>query len=115
MIIGFDGKRAIENNTGLGNYSRLLTEVLAAKYPDNKYLLYAPAMRELPLHTAVNADDTFTIQPQNVRFLQTSADWNWVLVETENGQQGWVHLDNFKVVELKKNVMDVFDGLYMAG
>lgn len=70
---------------------------------------------ELPLHTAVNADDTFTIQPQNVRFLQTSADWNWVLVETENGQQGWVHLDNFKVVELQKNVMDVFDGLYMAG
>lgn len=48
MIIGFDGKRAIENNTGLGNYSRLLTEVLAAKYPDNKYLLYAPSMRPNP-------------------------------------------------------------------
>lgn len=70
---------------------------------------------ELPLHTAVRADDTYTIQPQNVRFLQTSADWNWVLLETEDGQQGWVHLDNFEVVELQKNVMDVFDGLYMAG
>lgn len=46
MIIGFDGKRAIENNTGLGNYSRLLVEVLAGKYPDNRYLLYAPRLKE---------------------------------------------------------------------
>lgn len=45
MIIGFDGKRAIENNTGLGNYSRLLVEVLAGKYPDNRYLLYAPRLK----------------------------------------------------------------------
>ncbi|MDE5980246.1 MAG: glycosyltransferase family 1 protein, partial [Muribaculaceae bacterium] len=48
MIIGFDGKRAIENNTGLGNYSRLLVEVLSAKYPDNKYLLYAPSLKDTP-------------------------------------------------------------------
>lgn len=48
MIIGFDGKRAIENNTGLGNYSRLLVEVLAKKHPDNKYLLYAPRLKENP-------------------------------------------------------------------
>lgn len=46
MIIGFDGKRAIENNTGLGNYSRLLVEVLAGNYPDNRYLLYAPRLKE---------------------------------------------------------------------
>ncbi|MDE7183989.1 MAG: hypothetical protein K2O40_05815, partial [Lachnospiraceae bacterium] len=70
---------------------------------------------ELPLHTAVGSDDTFSVKPQSVRFLQTSADWNWVLLETEDGQQGWVHLVNFEVVELQKNVMDVFDGLYMAG
>lgn len=48
MIIGFDGKRAIENNTGLGNYSRLLAEVLADKYPDNSYLLYAPKLKQNP-------------------------------------------------------------------
>ncbi|MDE7202899.1 MAG: M56 family metallopeptidase [Lachnospiraceae bacterium] len=70
---------------------------------------------ELPLHPAVGASETFTIAPQMVRFLQTSADWNWVLLETEEGQQGWIHLENFEVVELKKNVMDIFDGLYMAG
>ena len=70
---------------------------------------------ELPLHSAVESDETFMVSPQMVRFLQTSADWNWVLVETADGQQGWVHLENFEVVELRKNVMDVFDGLYMAG
>ncbi|MDE6622498.1 MAG: M56 family metallopeptidase [Lachnospiraceae bacterium] len=70
---------------------------------------------ELPLHPAVGDSDTFTIAPQMVRFLQTSADWNWILLETEDGQQGWVHMENFEIVELKKNVMDVFDGLYLAG
>lgn len=70
---------------------------------------------ELPLHPAIGASDTFTVKPQNVRFLQTSADWNWIFLETADGQQGWVHLDNFEVVELRKNVLDVFNGLYMAG
>lgn len=70
---------------------------------------------ELPLHPAVGNSETFTAAPQMVRFLQISADWNWILVETADGQQGWVHLENFEIVELRKNVMDVFDGLYMAG
>lgn len=48
MIIGYDGKRAVKNNTGLGNYSRLLVELLAARYPDNRYLLYTPSMAENP-------------------------------------------------------------------
>ena len=30
MRIGFDGKRAVCNNTGLGNYSRLVIEQFAA-------------------------------------------------------------------------------------
>lgn len=68
---------------------------------------------ELPLHPAVGSSDTFTVKPQNVRFLQTSADWNWIFLETEDGQRSWVHLDNFEVVELRKNVVDVFDGLFI--
>ena len=42
MIIGFDAKRAVQNNTGLGNYSRYLVEILSKYYPDNTYLLFAP-------------------------------------------------------------------------
>lgn len=48
MKIGFDGKRAVCNNTGLGNYSRLLVEVLSKSYPENDYVLYSPAMQENP-------------------------------------------------------------------
>ena len=35
MIIGFDAKRAVRNNTGLGNYSRLVVDSLARRFPDN--------------------------------------------------------------------------------
>ena len=42
MKIGFDGKRAVCNNTGLGNYSRLLVDVLASRYPEHEYVLYTP-------------------------------------------------------------------------
>ncbi|MGM9821441.1 MAG: glycosyltransferase family 4 protein [Muribaculaceae bacterium] len=48
MIIGFDGKRAVLNNTGLGNYSRLLIDVLATAYPGNEYRLYTPRIASNP-------------------------------------------------------------------
>ena len=71
--------------------------------------------RELPLHKKIKGEDTFIIPPQKVRFLKTSADWSWLLLETENGQQGWVHIVDYEVEELKENVMDVFAGVYLAG
>jgi glycosyltransferase involved in cell wall biosynthesis len=42
MNIGFDAKRAVQNNTGLGNYSRYILEILSEFFPDNNYLLFAP-------------------------------------------------------------------------
>jgi glycosyltransferase involved in cell wall biosynthesis len=46
MNIGFDAKRAVQNNTGLGNYSRYIIEILSEFYPDNTYLLFAPKEKE---------------------------------------------------------------------
>ena len=46
MRIGFDGKRAVQNFTGLGNYSRYIVDILCQFYPENKYVLYAPKKRE---------------------------------------------------------------------
>lgn len=46
MKIGFDGKRAVQNYTGLGNYSRYVVEVLCRLYPEESYVLYAPKQRE---------------------------------------------------------------------
>ncbi len=42
MKLGFDGKRALQNFTGLGNYSRFVLGILSAKYPQNQYLVYCP-------------------------------------------------------------------------
>ena len=46
MRIGFDGKRAVQNFTGLGNYSRYIVNILCQFYPENEYVLYAPKKRE---------------------------------------------------------------------
>ena len=46
MKIGFDAKRAVQNKTGLGNYSRFVIEGLSRFYPNNKYLLYVPKLRQ---------------------------------------------------------------------
>jgi hypothetical protein len=39
MKLGYDGKRAVFNMTGLGNYSRTLLRSLSLYYPDNQYFL----------------------------------------------------------------------------
>lgn len=42
MKIAFDAKRAAQNRTGLGNYSRFILHLLATYDGDNQYLLYTP-------------------------------------------------------------------------
>lgn len=42
MHIGFDGKRAFQNKTGLGNYIRSLLPMLTQHFPNNQYTLFAP-------------------------------------------------------------------------
>lgn len=43
--IGYDGKRAVSNMTGLGNYSRLVLESVGRRFPDRTLLVYTPAMK----------------------------------------------------------------------
>ena len=45
MRIGFDAKRAFNNTTGLGNYSRFVLDALMAYQPGNEYLAYTPAVK----------------------------------------------------------------------
>jgi len=58
MNIGFDGKRAANNLTGLGNYSRSLIEHLAIQFPENQYYVYTPKKKDaivnLPLFAKPN-------------------------------------------------------------
>ncbi|MBB5438458.1 glycosyltransferase involved in cell wall biosynthesis [Pedobacter sp. AK017] len=48
MNIGFDGKRAANNLTGLGNYSRSLIAHLAKYFPQNQYFVYSPKVKDNP-------------------------------------------------------------------
>lgn len=48
MLIAFDAKRAVQNNTGLGNYSRYVVDILCRYYPDGQYRLFAPRQKENP-------------------------------------------------------------------
>lgn len=47
MNIGFDGKRAFQNRTGLGNYIRVLLPLLIKYYPQHFYTLFAPKKTDL--------------------------------------------------------------------
>lgn len=70
MRIGFDGKRAVNNMTGLGNYSRLVLEALAnAGDGEHQLLIYAPEIRENPrLAPLLNRDNVEFRFPGNVGF-----------------------------------------------
>ena len=46
MVIGFDGKRAVTNYTGIGNYSRLALESILPLLPDVALRLYTPKIRQ---------------------------------------------------------------------
>lgn len=48
MNIGFDGKRAANNLTGLGNYSRSLILPLSTFFRQNQYLVYSPKAKSSP-------------------------------------------------------------------
>ncbi|RYD69352.1 MAG: glycosyltransferase family 1 protein, partial [Sphingobacteriales bacterium] len=45
LRIGYDGKRAAKNLTGLGNYSRWLIEQLSREFPGNSYFVYTPKVK----------------------------------------------------------------------
>ncbi|MBA4850417.1 glycosyltransferase family 1 protein [Emticicia sp. BO119] len=45
MRIGFDAKRAFNNYTGLGNYSRFIIEALLEYSPEHQYFAYTPKIK----------------------------------------------------------------------
>lgn len=70
MKIGFDAKRAVQNSTGLGNYSRYVTETLSGFYPESECLLFAPRRKEHPRLSTLKSR-------KNVRFIYPSGIWKY--------------------------------------
>ena len=44
-IIGFDGKKALNNLTGIGNYSRFIINALSGRNPKTRFCLFAPKIK----------------------------------------------------------------------
>lgn len=91
MKIGFDGKRATQNFTGLGNYSRYVLKILAKYYPENQYSVFAP--------TANQKNSDFLEHP-SIQFHKPKKQ----LIKTL-----WRSIEIVK--DLKKEKIDLFHGL----
>lgn len=96
MKIAFDAKRITHNATGLGNYSRLIVNILSTFYPQNSYLLYTPDKGRQRLREQIKKN-------ANIHFSYP--------------QGGWAHASSFfwrsfgMVFSLKKEKAGIFHGL----
>lgn len=61
MRIGFDAKRAFNNTTGLGNYSRNIILALLQHYPNHTYFLYTPEIKLAEFYNQVKVFPNVTI------------------------------------------------------
>lgn len=73
MHIGYDGKRAYQNKTGLGNYIRSLIAILTHHYPGNEYTLFAP--KKTDLFNVDHFPKTDAIFPSTPFYKQFPALW----------------------------------------
>lgn len=70
MNIGFDGKRAANNLTGLGNYSRSLITQLSQFFPQNQYFVYTPKIKESrQVKDFFTPSNIFAVLPKSFSFL----------------------------------------------
>ncbi|MGY3054421.1 glycosyltransferase involved in cell wall biosynthesis [Pedobacter sp. UYEF25] len=73
MRVAFDGKRATNNLTGLGNYSRSTIKLLVEKKVGNIYLVYTPKIKQNPRIAAfVNIEGLEIKTPKTSNFLWRS-------------------------------------------
>jgi glycosyltransferase involved in cell wall biosynthesis len=73
MRIGFDAKRAYNNFSGLGNYSRYVISNIFRFYPENEYLAYTPRIADKGLFTMPG--DIVVRQPKKGFFNPKGSLW----------------------------------------
>ena len=104
MRIGFDAKRAAQNATGLGNYSRFVIRILNNFFPDDEQVLYVPNPKKTQhLDKATANGNDNDINGKNVTKIRFP-------------QRIWKRLRSLWRVwgitsDLKRNRIDIFHGL----
>ncbi len=101
MNIGYDGKRAFQNKTGLGNYSRSLLSILNRYFPQLQYTLFAP--KKTNLFDIDSYHNFQTIQPRNFFYKKLPSLWRRIGIVKQIDQ---AHLDIYHGLsnELPKNI-----------
>lgn len=95
MIVGFDGKRAVANFTGLGNYSRFVIGALNRKFHDLQYKVFAPKQKENREFKSLLQSNTSDLYPQSKIAKFLPALWRSKLI----------------LNDLKREKVDIFHGL----
>ncbi|MFZ4797744.1 MAG: glycosyltransferase family 4 protein [Bacteroidia bacterium] len=75
MKIGFDAKRAFNNSTGLGNYSRLVILSLLQNFPEHQYYLFTPTIDEKYKNFFIEYNNVEIIEPENYLHKKFHAAW----------------------------------------
>lgn len=93
MRIGYEGKRAFFNMTGLGNYCRGIIKAMAHNHPENEYFLYTPRI----------------IPGTRVDFIK---DHKRITVITPKSERfGSLWRSKYVVKDLKAAELDIYHGL----
>lgn len=88
MIIGFDGKRAVLNFTGLGNYSRFIISALNRNYPDNTYEVFSPKAKESSELSSMLHENTHLNLPRHFIDKRLSSLWRTKRIVADLKEKG---------------------------
>lgn len=85
LTIAFDGKRAANNRTGLGNYSRHIINLLVKFFPGNNYIVFLPKENRNPQFEEIlkNNSQIKTILPQKSFWKKFSSLWRTYGIKNE--------------------------------
>src|SRR6187431_3022620 len=75
LRIGFDAKRAFNNGTGLGNYSRFVISGLIKQFPQHEYFLFTPGVKAAYEQFYPESPNVKLITPDSFLGKQLSALW----------------------------------------
>ena len=75
LQIAFDGKRAVRNSTGLGNYSRYAIEALSATYPGHDYAVMSPGGSASRLASVLERPNVSLVEPSKAIDRRFGALW----------------------------------------
>lgn len=89
MKIAFDAKRAAQNRTGLGNYSRYIVRIMKQFAPQHDYLLCIPDMgRSAQLADLPQADAYAKVSPRSWLGRRFPSLWRTLMIPRELRRRG---------------------------